>query len=412
MVLGMTRNPARPLVFDLIERTNPKPKEHLETSFEFLNRVAGTYWAQVRELVQHWLDRVPGDKDYRDLRGRLRTDDAANYSAFLELYLHELFRRAGYEVSIHPVLRNGTRRPDFLVCGHGQSFYVEATMPGPQLAAHSRSQRRSAFLDTIQRCSNKNFLLSLDHLDVGASPARGRRARRAIEMWLSSLDPDSVSYNAGSRETFRWVDGDWEAHFSAIPLLSQHRGRPDHRAIGVYGDSGVGWIDDAPTIKSSLNAKASAYGVLDRPLIIAVGTYIWDRDYWHSTNALYGGSAVTWWENDDGAIEHAEIRQPDGFFGTPPNWANHNVAAVLHINQLQPHHLQNAEVTLWTHPAAPGQWDSLAAVIPCTARRLVGRSLEESRSATDPAEFFDLPTPWPIGSAFPSDDVDADATAT
>lgn len=398
----MTDARLRPPVFDSIDRTNARPADHLETSFQFLNRIAGNYWAQVRQLVQEWLDRVANDEDYRDLRGRLRSDNAANYSAFLELYVHELFRRAGYGVTIHPSLRGSSRHPDFLMEGHGQSFYVEATMPGPQGAAQGRSQRRAAFLDTLQRCTNRDFFLSLDHLIVGPTPVRGRLVRRNIEQWLGGLDPDKVSYDLDERETFRWEADGWEAEFSAIPVPPEHRGRLDHRPIGVYADGGVHFIDDAPAIRSALASKSIAYGELDRPLIVALGTYIWDRDRWHSMNALYGHAAVTWSEGPDGTIEHAGTRRPDGFFGTPNRWRNQAVSAVLHVNQLQPHHLQQAEVTLWPHPAARDQLHALVGRIPATAvRPSGGGALQEISPSIDAAGHFGLPDPWPVGEAFP-----------
>lgn len=233
-------------------------------------------------------------------------------------------------------------------------------MPGPATNGVGRAQRRAAFLDTIQACRNRDFFLSLDRLIVGERPACGRRARALIERWLDGLEPDEVSYEHLRREPFRWSEDGWVAEFSAIPISPEHRGRPDHRAMGVYADGDVEFIDDAPVIQAALSTKAKKYAGLDRPLIIALGTYIWDRDLWHSTNALYGHAAVTWWENTDGTRGHARIRQPDGFFGVPPSWNNEHVAAVLHVNQLQPHHLHRAEVALWPHPAAPHRWDALS----------------------------------------------------
>lgn len=230
----------RPPLFDSDARTDARPKNHLETSHEFFNRIAGEYWDQVRDLMQVWIDRVPDDEGYRDLRGRLQADDADHYSAFLELYLHELLVRAGYHVQIHPTLPNSKRRPDFLVAGHGHSSYLEAIHPGPQPQARGRSQRRAAFLDSIQRCSNRNFFLSLDELVVGPGPAPGRRVRREIERWLARLDPDDITYNLDNRETYRWQADGWSAEFSAIPISREHRGRADHRPIGVYADGGVG----------------------------------------------------------------------------------------------------------------------------------------------------------------------------
>jgi hypothetical protein len=402
-VSGMGGRTDRSSVFDPVTRTDASPADHLETSFQFLNRVATDFWAQVRELVQEWLDRVPDDSAYRDLRGRLRADNAASWSAFLELYLHEMFRRAGYRVSSHPDIPSGSYHPDFLVEGQGESFYVEATMPGPTTNGLGRAQRRAAFLDTIQGCRNRDFFLSLDRLVIGERPARGRHARALIERWLAGLDPDEVSYEHLRREPFRWSEDGWVAEFSAIPISPEHRGRLDHRAIGVYADGDVEFIDDAPAMKAALTTKAKKYAGLDRPLIIALGTYIWDRDHWHSTNALYGHAAVTWWENTDGTTGHAQTRRPDGFFGGPPSWENEQVAAILHVNQLQPQHLHRAEVTLWPHPASPYRWDALSKRIPTATVRPAESALEMSPPVLSASQYFGLPEPWPVGEPFPDE---------
>ena len=344
---------------------------------------------------------MPDESAYKDLRGRLRADNAASWSAFLELYLHEMFRRAGYRVIVHPDVPSGSYHPDFLVEGHGESFYVEATMPGPSGDGVGRAQRRAAFLDTIQGCQNRDFFLSLDRLEVGERPARGRRVRGLIERWLHGLDPDVVSYEDLRREPFVWNEDGWRAEFSAIPISPEHRGRPDHRAIGVYADGDVEFIDDAPAMRAALSAKAKKYADLDRPLVIALGTYIWDHDLWHSTNALYGHAAVTWWEDADGTRGHAQTRRPDGFFGVTHSWDNEQVSAILHVNQLQPHHLHRTEVTLWPHPASSHPWDALAKRIPTGTVRLAESTLETSPPLINSCDHFGLPDPWPIGEPFP-----------
>jgi hypothetical protein len=64
--------------------------------------------------------------------------------------------------------------------------------------------------------------------------------------------------------------------------------RGPSRSIGFYGHHPVAWLNDAPAIRKALTSKHHDYGDLDAPFLIAVGIYIFDRDRWHSTNALYG----------------------------------------------------------------------------------------------------------------------------
>ena len=64
---------------------------------------------------------------------------------------------------------------------------------------------------------------------------------------------------------------------------------------------------------------STTFGDLGTPFIIAFGTYIHDRDRWHSANAMYGHVAAEIGEAPDGSTVTREVRQPDGYFGTPPD---------------------------------------------------------------------------------------------
>src|SRR5690348_7563210 len=120
-------SPAREPIFDEADRWDTRPAEHSESTFEFLNRIGEDFWQHPRALMPAWLNRVPGDKDYTDLRQRFRSrDDEQFRSAFLELYLHEALLRAGYSVAIHPSVAKSSQRPDFRAEREGQVLYMEA----------------------------------------------------------------------------------------------------------------------------------------------------------------------------------------------------------------------------------------------------------------------------------------------
>jgi len=72
---------------------------HAESSFDFLNRVAGDYWDQPRALVEEWAMNLKGDGDYQQTRKAIRSGiDDQFRSALLELYLHEVFIRGGFDI--------------------------------------------------------------------------------------------------------------------------------------------------------------------------------------------------------------------------------------------------------------------------------------------------------------------------
>jgi hypothetical protein len=151
---------ARAPIFDLIKRTATAPAGHAEPAFDFLNRIAGDYWVHPRQLLQTWADRIADSSDYQELRQRFRSrDDEEFRSAFLELYLHECLVRAGYSVTIHPRVPNGSRRPDFLAERGDERFYLEAKSPGTAPAAKAAARRQAVLLDVVDSLGDPNFLL-------------------------------------------------------------------------------------------------------------------------------------------------------------------------------------------------------------------------------------------------------------
>jgi hypothetical protein len=398
---SIAMSPAREPVFDSAERVDAWPADHSESSFEFLNRVGGDYWHHPRALIQTWLDRISGDRDYNDLRQRFRSrDDEQFRSAFLELYLHEGLVRAGYSVTIHPAVDHSSRRPDFRAQRDGEVLFMEAVAPGNSVQAKAAAQRRAVLFDTVNRLGDPNFMLWLDHLEEGSAPPASARLRADLRGWLSRLDPDDIS-DLRHAPTRTWQHAGWSATFRAIPKKPDVRGTNPHpRAISVFGHGEASVIDDAPAILKALESKHHGYGDLGAPFIIAVGTYIFDTDRWHSTNAMYGRLGIQFGESSSGELVTREVRQPDGYFGTPPDWRNSNVSGVLLVNQLMPYHLQRAEVTLWRHPLAA---HSLPEDIGLPAESIVFHegALRAINSPVQADDFFGLPDPWPPGEPWP-----------
>lgn len=395
---------SREPLFDDSHREDTSVAGFQESTFAFLNRIAGNYWDHPRALIQQWMDRINDDISYNDLRQRLRSGDNEQFrSAYLELYLHESLLRAGYEIVVHPEVPGTTRQPDFLaVCGDNQ-LYVEAVAPGSTAAAKAAAGRRAVLFDTVNRLQDPNFILWLDHLVDGPRPPQSAHLRAELRQWLRRLDPDAP-WTTDTAPRHDWREDGWEAGLKAMPKKLEARGlRPDSRAIGIYGHTGANWVDDAPAIRKALAAKHHEYGDLDAPFVIAIGTYLMDTDRWHASNAMYGQLAMEFDPYSDGEPPTRVIRQNDGYFGTPPDWQNRNVSGVLLVNQLMPYYFQRAEVALWRHPnpihALPDDLGFPAHVIALDSGEL-------SEAPPDPSagEFFGLPDPWPPGKAWPKGD--------
>lgn len=388
-------------IFDSAERSDSTPGRHGESTFAFLNRISGDYWSHPRQLVQTWADHIADVEDYRDLRQRFRSrDDEQFRSAFLELYVHECLVRAGYSVTVHPTIPGTSRRPDFYAERAGAGLYVEAIAPGTSPAAKASAGRRAVLFDVVDQVSDPNFFLHLSQLSEGPNPPAAARLRADLRRWLAGLDPDSYP-TFDLMPEWHWRDRGWSAIFKAIPKRPDSRGsRPTDRAIGVYGHHEASVVNDAPTIRNALATKHRAYGELDAPFIVAVGTFIFDSDRWHATNAFYGHQAIQLQEAPDGVTVAQVVRGLDGYFGGPPGWKNRNVSAVLLVNQLMPYHVHRAETTLWRHPDPLRPLVS-ALGLPWTTVGFDGRQLIETAAPVTAADLFGLPDPWPPGDPWP-----------
>lgn len=395
---------SREPLFDDSPREDRSVADFQESTYAFLNRIAGNYWNHPRALMQHWMDRINDDISYNDLLRRLRSGDNEQFrSAYLELYLHESLLRAGYEIVVHPEVPGTTRQPDFLAVRGDGRLYVEAVAPGSTASAKAAAGRRAVLFDTVNRLQDPNFILWLDHLVDGPQPPKSARLRAVLRQWLRSLDPDA-SWTTDAAPRYDWREGGWEVGVKAMPRKLETRGlRSGSQAIGVYGHMGANVIDDAPAIRKALAAKHHEYGPLNSPFVIAIGTYMMDSDRWHASNAMYGQIAVEFDPNSDGEASTRTVRQADGYFGTPTDWHNRNVSGVLLVNQLMPYYVQRAEVTLWRHPspihALPDELGLPAHVIALDIEGF-------SEAPPDPSagDFFGLPDPWPPGEAWPRGD--------
>jgi hypothetical protein len=97
-------------IFDDAERTDPSPAHEMESSYDFLNRVARPQWALVRELIDDWFSEYPAAAQ-ADIRSRLQEKDYAQHiGAWWELYTYKLFRSLDYQVAIHRVLESTVHR--------------------------------------------------------------------------------------------------------------------------------------------------------------------------------------------------------------------------------------------------------------------------------------------------------------
>lgn len=387
-------------VFADISRVDFSPRRHAESRFAFLNRVGGAFWDQVRELVEDWFAQLTVSAR-ADVGARLRSsDDRQGHGAFWELYLHEAFRRSGYDVTIHPAVCAGPRQPDFLVRNGDVKFYLEATTVFEQLATPGIAARQNRLYDEINKLDYPDypdFFVSVEIRSHGARDPRGRQLRKGLREWLDGLNPDAKISPSGltdDRNVWVWSSEGWEIEFRPCPVTPDARGRADKRLIGAHS-GGAALVTDCAKLRRAIAGKGSAYGDLAHPLVVAVNLCTHSSDNFDVLNALYDRLQVSF----DTACPDApgtSVRAPDGYWAAKP-WQHQHVSAVLVARSVVPELLTQDAPTLWHHP------DPYEAVPRLAAWRDAKLDVDRIQFR-DPrqgiADLFGLPDPWPTATAW------------
>jgi hypothetical protein len=384
-------------VFDDVERSDTSEAAYSEPTFTFLNRVGGAYWQRTRDLIEGWLDRAPSES-VPDLVGRLRsTDDRAFHGAFLELYIFETLTRLGFAVEPHPEIAV-SRRPDYLATKGTEKFFLEATSASDSDKKVAAARRTNAVFDAIQRVNSPNFFLDLTMTSEGDTSPSAAQLRSRLETWLASLDPDQVCeainhsdyWTSAPRHT--WTDGQWRIDFKAIPKSPGSRGLPGP-VIGLYGPGKAYVLDDRSSIYRKVMDKASAYGDLGVPYIVAIRTQTFASSDTTILDALFGSEQLTV-SLARGPASAQMTRKQNGVWIGPNGVRNTRVSGVLTADWLHPTTVPHNVPTLWHNPLA-GHPISVSST---PWRHVIvddTGNLKYIDPFVSPAAFFDLPQDWP-----------------
>lgn len=381
-------------VFDDFVRSDASVARHDEGRFAFLNRTSTRYFSRCRDLIEEWFEQVP-PQHQPGLRGNLRSE-LHHRSAFWELYLHEAYRRSGFEVVIHPDVPGKSTHPDFLLTSQSERFYLEAVTVGQRPEARAEEARLAQLHQLLTDMRIEDFSLGLSTYSVGPRPLATRKLRSELGKWIARLDADAVTEaaRAGSAvgfdllPEFDWADDGWTLSFHAFPLVESARGIP-RSALGVMGPGEASTVDNLTGLARVLDGKRSKYGRLDAPLVIAVqsNTEIPTRDY-EVEQTLYGVSTRRPRET---AAGEGHLLEPGLWIGVG-GWRNAAIPQVITIYDPAPWSIDRVQPRVWStlepQVAIPNQPEWLAPMV-IGAQALPG-------SAGPMGRHFELPEPWPM----------------
>ena len=340
-------------LFEHKERTDDKPANHLDNTFDFYDRSSSKQVAQVRDTLNVWFDNYP-ESEKAELKKRFQTSFS---SPFFELFLHEFFRRQGFTLEPHPIIPGTTKRPDFLVHGHELEFYLEAKESTDKSESEKSVENRINLLyDQINKTNTPNFFFRINELLLKSNnQPSGKKIINYIESQLPQFDPDEVAkslHQTGleNLETITYEDNDLKLVISLIPKSPNARGKEGLRPIGIYPFDSY-WGGAETSIKTSIEKKATRYGELDKPYLICINSTSEKGDGGYDMmNALFGSLQVTFSTNLEKRDERL-TRAKDGVFLNSQGAKFTRVSAIF-ITNVNSANLHVANHWLVRHPFA------------------------------------------------------------
>jgi len=344
-------------------------------------------------MLEEWFAHWPV-RDRQDIRRRLQAKGREQFfGAFWELYLHELHRRLGFACERDPVIPGSSKHPDFLMSRGEDSFYLEGTIVGHSTEEASRLHRERLIIEQINGAYHPDFSVRVRRIVVADNQPSKAAVVKAVEGWLAALDWEAESKRTGEvgRQPHRIEVAGSVLLLLPWPKIGDARGSRSFPTVVTRTGAG-GVVDEPPTILDDLRDKASRYGDLRRPYVVAVlclRDFATERDI---EQALYGPEVATFSLAADGTpIGGPRLgRNPDGLWQRGEEQRATRVSAVLSSTHLSPWTLASSTLELWINPWAT---HPLTAGLPwaITSADLDANALIRTEASRNPQEVLGLP---------------------
>lgn len=375
-------------------RINTVSKLNTQTDYDYLNQSALPEAEKIRNLLNECFELYDyGDIEKNEILQRIiGAKEVDFYSACFELLVNALLIRQGYKLRPHPQLQDSSKHPDFLVTSpNSDEFYLELVTS----IEKTQSSNLKTILDVFENNKHSNFFVGIRHNngEMKQTP-KIKDLTKTIITWLDSLDPDAILNEIQQKQilhgsstfagpSINWTHEKFEIEITAIPISQEYRGQA-RRLFGV-SHSDVQWIDNSSIIKKSLKVKASRYGELDKPFVIAVAlrpsefTFGLDKD--DEKQALFG----TYQYILDAEKCLSELRfSGDGLWVYNSQPTNTRVSGVWFFDNIDPYSLERLRSNLFFNPWANKPLNSTLKEFPHTILDLVDNKFETDSGIFDP----------------------------
>lgn len=344
-------------LFDSFERTCLEFAKHNDNTYEYYNNSARTDMSKVRDTLERWFHNYP-EEEKKELKNRFKKDFD---SSFYELFLHELFCKLGYDITIHPDLLSSPKKPDFLISKDNLELYIEAkVVKGKTMEQEAFERKRNELYDNLNKLNTKDFFLKIEDVCFLTQKQPGTKEMiKCIEEELKKIDPDILREELEKNgiknlPKIEYKNRDVHIIVSPIPVSPSTR-EEKIRPIGIYPAEAF-WGGGEESLKESIKKKAKRYGKLDKPFIVCLNSLdIRTSGKIDVDNAIWGTVAFSWSTNPESKDEKW-IRQLDGVFCDKKGVRLKNLTGVF-ISKVCPHNIPVANYWLYEHPFSENKMD-------------------------------------------------------
>jgi hypothetical protein len=378
-----------PLVFDDIERDQAGPASQSDTQFSYLNRSSRIEAERVRGLIEDWISRYPAEHR-KALTTRMRsTIDSAHYSAFFELALHEMLLSTGHNIlEVEPTVPHSQNKPDFLVCtAEDTCFYLEAAVSMNEVPQKVTANKRlSKAVGIIDRADAKFHYLDLQIDGKPTQEVKLGHLRSELTNWIARL-PNTEEAKAVPA----FIYEEYGMKLTVSALLRRTPLQERDRAIGIQGLEPY-WATSGEGVRESVKKKASRYGNLAAPYVVAInamGNHQGEED---AIDAMFGSPCVVIRTYEDGRVEHRNSRNPDGVWHGRGFPRKKGLSAILSTERFYPWSVGQRRARLIRNPWATSPFPACSFrvdemnLVKSHLMRIHGQSF---------SEIFGLPPNWP-----------------
>ena len=344
-------------LFDSFERTCLEFAKHNYNTYEYYNNSARTDMSKVRDTLERWFHNYP-EEEKKELKNRFKKDFD---SSFYELFLHELFCKLGYDITIHPDLPSSPKKPDFLISKDNLELYIEAkVVKGKTMEQEAFERKRNELYDNLNKLNTKDFFLNIEDVCFLTQKQPGTKEMiKCIEEELKKIDPDILREELEKNgiqnlPKIEYKNRDVHIIVSPIPVSPSTR-EEKIRPIGIYPAEAF-WGGGEESLKESIEKKAKRYGKLDKPFIVCLNSLdIRTSGKIDVDNAIWGTVAFSWSTNPESKDEKW-IRQLDGVFCDKKGVRLKNLTGVF-VSKVCPHNIPVANYWLYEHPFSENKMD-------------------------------------------------------